>query len=176
MFQNEVLVECDNDQGLVQSVLGLRIELDHHPGRMAVCQRLRGLTIPTRAMVDQDPDTPHPSYLLSLGKPRFFAERDLALLKDRKRGHLVVIVCPRVEDWVLATAAAADVNPEEFGLPSTPGQFKHAAHDNPVRYAMLLKKLKPTARMNILRELLRGKVEPSTRESRPKRGNRRKRS
>lgn len=168
MSQSEVLIECDNDEALVRGVLGSGVSVRHHSGKSTVSQRLQEQKMPTRAMVDEDPDSNQPSYLKSLGRRRF-PSHGLVLLRDPKRGHLVVVLSPRLEDWLLATAQAAGVHVEEFDLPTDVAQFKHAARNNPSKFAMLIRKLASTPRVELLKSLLSTGAPPAKGKAKTKR-------
>lgn len=158
-MSSKVLVECYNDEALVRQLLGSNTTLTHYFGKPTVSARLREETRPTIALVDEDADSVQPSYLASLREPRIAGAHrlhgyGLKRFVDKKRGHVVVVLSPRLEDWVLAAAAEAGVSVEDFNLISAPAQFKHAAHNQPGDFARLLRRLSSTPRFVLLRGLL----------------------
>jgi hypothetical protein len=157
MSPRPVFIECDNDATLVRTLLRLADEsLVHHDGRDAVLMNLRGQVAPVRALIDEDPDSIQPSYITSPNKVKVteFLEHGLKLLQDRKLGHWVVVLCPRLEPWILTTAERAGIDTGDFDLPKSENLFKKAAKNKPVKFAQLIRKMASTPNIRLLKELL----------------------
>jgi len=73
-------------------------------------------------MIDEDPGAIQPRYLATLSLE--VEKHDVRVLRDEKRGHRLVILCPRLEEWLIKTAAESDLSLAEFGL-STRGNELH---------------------------------------------------
>ena len=114
-----IYVECRPDELLVRQVTGLpRRQVVHEAkGKGEVCNRLmknRDLV----AMVDEDPEATQPRYMtrLSLGRER--AELGLKLYLDRDRNNRIVVLCPKLEDWLLRAAVYSGLSMNTYSLPS----------------------------------------------------------
>ena len=86
-------------------------------GKGGVCNRLmknRDLV----AMVDEDPEATQPTYMkrLSLGSER--AELGLKLYLDSSRNNRIVVLCPKLEDWLIRAAGDSDLSMSAYGLPN----------------------------------------------------------
>ena len=113
-----IYVECRPDELLVRQVTNLpRRQVVHEiKGNGEVCNRLmrnRDLV----AMVDEDPEATQPRYMtrLSLGRER--AELGLKLYLDRSLNNRIVVLCPKLEDWLLRAAADSSLSMNTYGLP-----------------------------------------------------------
>ena len=113
-----IYVECRPDELLVRQVTGLpRRQVVHEAkGKGEVCNRLmknRDLV----AMVDEDPGATQPRYMtrLSLGRER--AELGLKLYLDRSLNNRIVVLCPKLEEWLLRAAGDSGLSMNTYGLP-----------------------------------------------------------
>jgi hypothetical protein len=108
-----LLLECKPDEIVARRLGRTRRECVHHNDKGRVCNVLKkteGLT----GMIDEDPRAAQPPYLETLKE--ISNDHDIRVLQDSKRGHSVVIVCPRLEEWLIKTAAESGLKMEEFGL------------------------------------------------------------
>jgi hypothetical protein len=80
-----------------------------------VCRRMQRLTS-IKGMVDQDPGAAQPNYISSLVLSS--DEHDIYCLDDHPRQNRLIILRPRLEEWLISTARAAGVAINEFGLSS----------------------------------------------------------
>lgn len=108
-----ICVECDPDETLVSALGFARSGIRHEYGKGKACNTLKqrqGWT----AMLDEDPNSAQPSYVREL------AEQDTAygmrLMEDRVRRNRFIFLCPRLEEWLVATARSESVDLTKFGL------------------------------------------------------------
>src|SRR5687767_14523864 len=106
----EIVLECRPDEALIKSLGFAKKYITHQPNKGEVINYLE--KNPTAiGMVDEDPGAASPKYLSKFkreGQTVFGI--DLFRFKTTK----LIIVKPRLEDWVLAQAQLAQVDPEEF--------------------------------------------------------------
>ena len=67
-------------------------------------------------MIDEDPGSIQHRYLGSLTTKDDLPEVGLNLLEDDRKHNLVVILRPRLEEWVLAAAGESGLNVDDYGL------------------------------------------------------------
>ncbi|MCS7338045.1 MAG: hypothetical protein NZ739_07390 [Verrucomicrobiae bacterium] len=84
--------------------------------------RLRGATVGI-GLVDEDPhsaNTPR-----SLAEYRVANEQSGIVLMECKHGseRRLIVLCPRLEEWLYDRAKECGLNPCEFGLPKDPRQL-----------------------------------------------------
>ena len=115
-----IYVECKPDELLVRQVTNLpRRQVIHEAkGKGGVFNRLmryRNLV----AMVDEDPGATQPTYMRHLSLNQDMANLGLRLYFDSSRNHRVVVLCPRLEEWLLRAAGDLEFDMERtYRLPS----------------------------------------------------------
>ena len=108
-----LLLECKPDEELARQLGRARRDCRHLNDKGRVCnwlKRMEGLV----AMIDEDPGAAQPPYLSQL--QLVSQEHGIRVLRDPTRNHLVIILQPRLEEWVIAGAKTARVKMEDFGL------------------------------------------------------------
>lgn len=108
-----LLLECLPDETLVRQLGLARRDCLHLNDKGRVCNRLKkteGLT----AMVDDDPGAAQPAYLQELRAVS--DEHGVRILRDERRAHVVIVLQPRLEEWIIRAAVHAQIAPKAFGL------------------------------------------------------------
>lgn len=111
-----IYVECKPDFILVKSLLKIsKREIIHAGNKPEVCKRLekRENCI---GLVDEDPASPQPSYVKKINA-EILSEHGLKILNDKRGNHLVVL-CPRLEEWLLEASKRANVQIRNYDLPN----------------------------------------------------------
>ena len=113
-----IYVECRPDEILVRQVTDLpRRQVVHEiKGKGEVCNRLmrnRDLV----AMVDEDPEATQPKYMTRLFLDSESADLGLKLYLDRSLNNRIVVLCPKLEEWLLRAAADSGLSMNTYGLP-----------------------------------------------------------
>ena len=117
-----IYVECKPDQLLVQMLTGWRRrEIIHENDKFQVMKKLRRQT-GGRAMVDEDPTSNQPDYLTEMQIQEEFSNMGLRILSDAARGNRAVVLCPRLEEWVIrgADEAGISLTDRRYNLPNPP--------------------------------------------------------
>jgi hypothetical protein len=113
-------IECKPDETLVRALGCPRREFKHTSGKSRVCGRLEKDTGAV-GIVDEDPGSVQPSYLVQA--KALATEHDICVREDQKRENKIVVLKPRLEEWLIKTAAGAGLSMEEFGLSSKPDEL-----------------------------------------------------
>ena len=113
-----IYVECKPDGVLVRHLTGLPGRQVPHEiqGRGAVCNRLTK-TRDAVGMVDEDPGSPQPRYMRQLSPSREIVHLGLKLYLDKNRNNRLVVLCPRLEEWLLRAADDLGLSMGDYGLP-----------------------------------------------------------
>jgi hypothetical protein len=145
-----VCVECNPDAVLVEA-LGFTRPV-HARGNAKVtkyvCEHDDVI-----GLQDEEPTSIPPRMLGRFTEVR--REHDMRLMEWQ--GRRIVVLCPRLEEWLLRTAERARVDPEamRFNLPRDPERLKDVINKRLPNLRRLTEELADTERMRTLREWLR---------------------
>lgn len=119
-------VEGNADLTLVRTLLRLpRNEvLLSHGGRDLILKDLARQSN-WMALLDEDPANPLPVYLTRMTLAADFPMLGLRVLEHRAQNNRVILLRPRLEEWLLRAAgdAGLDVGGRRYNLPSSPTQL-----------------------------------------------------
>ena len=118
-----VFVECKPDETLVVALGAVKRDITHYQGKDELAKALQKKS-DVVAMIDEDPLSAQPSYLKSLSVED--AVSGIRLLRDKKRSHRVLVVCPRLEDWLVAAVKESGLTLQDFGYHAVDGRSLHA--------------------------------------------------
>jgi hypothetical protein len=117
----KVLVECDADEAVLRA-LGLpRKQLLHFGGKYELVKKLKDRAHDI-GMVDEDPGKVQPKDMGSY-RQADSAEGLQLLTRQGSGGQRLVLVCPKLEDWLITRAKSSGIRPEDYGLPSDPDRL-----------------------------------------------------
>jgi hypothetical protein len=118
-----LFVECKSDETLAIALGVAPRAIEHAANRAGVCAQLarrEGVI----GVVDEDPDSASQSYMKSL--PQESWEHGVRVLTDKKRGNRVVVLSPRLEEWLVESAKSAGLKMTDFGFESDNGLQLHS--------------------------------------------------
>lgn len=137
-----IFVECKPDKLLVRIIADIPRKTIRHAGnKFEVIKRLskysQGLGI-----IDEDPGRNQPIQLKTAKEisTQDIKAADLILLSYKS--NLVLIIRPRLEEWILKTAKELNVNPKDFKLPDDPEQLHSIINYNLDKFERFLNKIK----------------------------------
>ena len=147
-----IFVECKPDEVLVKVILPRRETIDELKGRPAVVRQVQRRKNAV-GLVDEDPRAVRPRYLTTLtGTTNRYGFRVLA---DPNKRNRIVVLRPRLEDWVLAAAQSAQLDIQErYGLPADARRLHEVINYRLENLDRLLKALRESAPMQALRKAL----------------------
>ena len=150
-----IYVECNTEESLVRSLTDFRRkEIVHElQGKGGVCNRL-SRTENCKGLVDEDPSSGQPRYLSELVVSDDRPALGLRRLQDAQRNNDVIVLCPRLEEWIIAAAESIDVRLADHGLPDRSNLLHRVINLDPTKFERLLEALRGSARMRALREML----------------------
>jgi hypothetical protein len=149
-----LLLECSPDEMLARQLGCRRRDYLHLNGKGRICLRLQKSTSQI-GLMDEDPDSAQPRYLHKL--TIFSEEHDLRCLEDKPRDHRIIVVLPRLEEWIIKTARLAKIRIVEFGLSDRANELHREITSKLPAFEKFLISLTATreARLAHLRTLIR---------------------
>ena len=117
----KVLVECNADEKLLRALGVSKKQLRHERCKGEVVKRILKFDCAT-GLIDEDPSSAQPRDLDNYKQVQAAEELHLLTRRDDKNKRLI-IVCPRLEDWLIERAKSSGIQPEDYGLPSDPDKL-----------------------------------------------------
>lgn len=149
-----IYVECKPDFALVKSVTKIpKREIVHEINKPEVCKRL-GRQRNYKGLVDEDPSSPQPPYVRKMNLENNLPKDELKVLYDGPRDNRLIVLCPRLEEWILKAAREANLNMKKYSLSNTPEKLHREINLNLDKFERLLEDLKDTKRLKTLKKLL----------------------
>jgi hypothetical protein len=115
-----LLLECKADEIVARRLGRTRKQCLHHSDKGRVCNAPKRTT-GRIGLIDEDPGSAQPPYLATLQE--ISNEYDLRVFEDAGRKHRVIVVRPRLEDWLIKSAQASGSNISDFGLSDRPNEL-----------------------------------------------------
>lgn len=125
----KIAVECYPDEAVLRALGVPRKQLLHEARKGEVFNWLKK-NAGAVGMVDEDPASAQPRDLSSY-QQREAAEGLRLLIRRGNSRQRLIIVCPRLEEWLMQRARVCGVDPQQYYLPDTP----KGLHDIP-RYEL----------------------------------------
>lgn len=111
-----LFLECNPDEILAKTLGVPQSAITHSNDKGGVCKRLSNST-GMKGMIDEDPMSAQPAYLKGLKEKEKI--HSIRYLIDYHRSHTVIVLCPRLEEWILQACKNRTgwIDITRFGLP-----------------------------------------------------------
>lgn len=119
------VVECDPDVLLVSALASLSSRrIVHAGGKSQVLKKLIRKYTDSVGMIDQDPYSPQPRNFLQRFRQVHYLRGDkIKILHHNRRNNRLIILCPRLEEWIVEAAREANIRLSTYNLPNNPVQL-----------------------------------------------------
>ena len=133
-----IYVECKPDEALIETLLGSK-DIIHSYGKARVIKVLSESNRKVMGLVDEDPGTPLPkdfskNFLLKENYDEF----DIKIFKHVDRESYLILLRPRLEEWILKACKEVEISPTKFGLPQDPDKLHRLININISSFTNLL--------------------------------------
>ncbi len=138
----KIIVECKPDEKLVRVLGFTRIEVAHQANKGDVCNHLMKSEIQL-ALIDEDPNSGQPKHLknFDVQEEKFGVRK----LRSDKLNKTILVLRPRLEEWILSRSLACGIKPETYHLSSNTRQFKDEINNKLANFGNLLSALADAA-------------------------------
>ncbi|MBT9131181.1 MAG: hypothetical protein DDT41_01484 [candidate division WS2 bacterium] len=141
-----ILFECKPD-GLLLKVLGVpKNKMIHSGNKSGVCKQLEKHN-GFKGLIDEDPYSNQPPYIQNLELIENSNEFSIKIMVDNRNNNKIIILCPKLEDWVIKATEKAGLDIRDFNLPNNEKQLHRTINVNLKKFESLLKKLKEKSQM-----------------------------
>jgi len=151
-----IYIECKPDYVLVNTLTKFpRKEIIHEfKGKFEVCKRLEAMS-DSRGLIDEDPASIQPAYMKGLILANDFAENDIKVFGDSRNNNNLIVLCPRLEEWILKSAREAGIDVRDYSLPNDAKKLHEEINISLEKLEKLLADLKNSSnRLKTLKRLL----------------------
>jgi len=149
-----IFVECNADETLVRQVTRISgREIHHAAGKGEVCNRLSKRQ-DCIGLVDEDPGSSQPRYIERCTVLEDLSREGLKVLQDQPNSNRLVVIRPKLEEWVLQAAHLSGLDMGKYSLPDNPRELHQAINANLAKFERVLRDLNE-ARSERIRELRR---------------------
>lgn len=139
-----IFVECDPDKILVKSLGITRKHITHAFSKGNVCNQLEESTN-CRGLIDEDPNSIQPRYIEDF--KLLTIENEIKLFHHKTSNNFLIMLCPRLENWVLSAAKQANVDISKFSLPEDPSLLHKVINTKVRSFEILLDEIKESSKM-----------------------------
>ncbi|MFM7485605.1 MAG: hypothetical protein ACKOC0_10400 [Cytophagales bacterium] len=149
----DIVLECNPDEALVRTLGYSKREITHQPNKGQVFNYLEK-NHQACGIVDEDPGSANPGYFshyIKQGETKF----DVDFFLNIGTGAKLIVLKPRLEDWVLKQAKQEGVEPDEFSLPPNGRQLHRIVNQRIPKFEQMLHQMKGCAALNYLKHLLK---------------------
>jgi hypothetical protein len=141
-----IYTECKPDSALVKTLGISKKQIIHVGNKPDVCKRLEKHKN-CNGLVDEDPFSVQPLYLKKLQEKENLSDCGLKILNDNSKNNDLIILCPRLEEWVLKAAKEADLDISRYNLPDDGEQLHKVINLDIRKFETLIKDLKGKSEM-----------------------------
>jgi len=113
-----ILVECYPDTSLLRALGVYKKQLRHERCKGEVVKRVLKFDSAI-GLIEEDPQSAQPRDLNNYKQVQDAEGLRLLSRRDDNNKRLIII-CPRLEDWLIQRAKSSGIRPEDYGLPSDP--------------------------------------------------------
>lgn len=106
-------------------------------------------------MIDQDPYSSQPPDLQRFTEIQFLEREQVRILRHNRRNNLLVILCPRLEEWIIEASKEANVELNSYSLPNDPYELHDIINVSLDKFQQLVEDLmRRSNRIRTLRDYL----------------------
>ena len=134
-----IFVECKPDEILVKKLIpSMRKQIIHAGNVSEVCKKLLKFKN-SIGLVDEDPGRIWPPYKEQLlNNVRVEEKYDIKIVYDKKRNNYLILLSPRLEEWICKVVKNAKISLNDYGLSDDPEKLHEIINANLDKFEKLL--------------------------------------
>jgi len=141
-----IYTECKPDSTLVK-MLGIpKKQIIHQQGKPEVCKQLEKRE-KWKGLIDEDPSGVQPPYLKKLQEKKNLSNYGFKILNDNSKNNDLIVLCPRLEEWVIKATEEAGIDIKRYNLPDDGEQLHKEINIDLSKFERLVKDLKVKSKM-----------------------------
>ncbi len=136
---SKIIVECKPDEAFIRALGFSAKQVLHQPNKGEVINYLRK-NPGSIGVVDEDPGTAAPNYLGTFTN-KGSNNHQLELLENKQDGNLIILVKPRLENWIMNHLAVMGFRSSDYFLPDNPNELHKVINYHIPKFKNLLNDL-----------------------------------
>lgn len=125
------IVECKPDKYLIKAITNApRKAIVHAANKTEAIKTLLKTREPSIAIIDEDPGSPQPSLLKKFKLKQDFSRWGLKLYEENSPEKRLVIISPRLEDWLLRAGKESGISFRRYNLPESAKKLHKVINTN----------------------------------------------
>ena len=154
-----IYTECKPDTTLVKNLGIRRGQIFHQGGKSKVCKQVEK-HVNCKGLVDEDPFSNQPPYLKKLQVKDNLPDYGFKILHDNSNNNDLLVLCPRLEEWILEAAKQARVDIKKYNLPNNAKELHEAIETGNNKFEKLIRNLKgKSERIKALERSIKRKMQ-----------------
>jgi len=146
------LVECKPEEALVKSLTSTsRKNIKHAGNKSELLKTLSKHYGNSKAIIDEDPGSTQPPHLQKFKEKQDLTTYKLKILHQKSKNNTLIILRPRLEDWILDASKEANINPQKYNLPKDPTKLHQQINIQIDKFQELIKALTKSKRLRELK-------------------------
>lgn len=141
-----IYTECKPDSTLVKLLRISKKQIIHLGCKPEVCKQLAKRE-DWKGLVDEDPSRVQPPYLKRLQVKKNLSNYGLKILSDNSKNNDLIVLCPRLEEWVLKAVKDAKIDIKQYNLPDDGEQLHKVINIDLKKFEKLVNDLKGKSKM-----------------------------
>lgn len=115
------LVECKPDAVLVLSLTSTpKKNIIHAGNKSELLKKLTERHTNSKGIIDEDPWSIQPPQLQRFQTKQDLTNRKFKILRHNTKNNTLIILRPRLEEWILEAAKEVNINVKAYDLPNNP--------------------------------------------------------
>lgn len=135
----EIVLECNPDEVLVKALGYTRKMITHQPNRGEVINYLKRNPA-VIGIIDDDPGSAKPTFF-SKFLPETMVKFDIESYCIPKAGTRLIIIKPRLEEWILVQAARSEIDLNHHSLPTNGKELHKIINYRLPRFESMIKEM-----------------------------------
>lgn len=120
-----IFVECKPDYSLIRKLTKVPKKIEHSSGKSAVLNKLvRRNNFPNYensfGIIDEDPRSYQPRIIRKFEEKENNTRCGIKILHYRLLNNYVLVLCPRLEEWIIDAARECGIIMADYSLPNEP--------------------------------------------------------
>jgi len=112
------LVECKPDTVLIKTLtLTPRKNIVHAGNKSELLKKLTERYSNSKGIIDEDPWSIQPPHLQKFKERQDLTRHNLKILHQTSKNNTLIVIRPRLEEWILEASREANLNLKKYELP-----------------------------------------------------------